>query len=81
MGIVIKRRGGIEYLYVLAGNSQYFLGRSDDPNNLNTKNLYKAAGIIDRNFDRTFTKYLTDMQERVRHMPEDDAQRYATETT
>lgn len=79
MGIFIKRRQGVEYLYVLAGSSQYFLGRRDDPGSLNTENLLKAASIIDKNFDRTLAKYLADMQERVQYMPKDEGQKYAEE--
>ena len=79
MGIVIKKRDSTEYLYVLAGNLQYFLGRKDDPDSINIKNLCKAAGIIDQNFDRTMTKYLTDMQERIQYMPKQDAQKYVAD--
>jgi len=76
MGIFIKRRQGIEYLYVLAGSSQYFLGRRDDPDNLNMQNLHKATRIVDRNFDRMFTKYIRDMQEYAQYMPKKEHARY-----
>lgn len=79
MGVFVKRRQGIKYLYVLAGNSQYFLGRMDDPSGLNIKNLLKAAGIIDKNFDKTLEKYLADMQERVKYMPEGEGLKYTAE--
>lgn len=79
MGIFIKRRQGVEYLYVLAGNSQYFLGRKDDLGGLNIKNLLKAASVIDKSFDRALTRYLEDMQERVKFMPREEGQKYAAE--
>ena len=79
MGIFVKRRDGVEYLYVLAGNSQYFLGRKDDLTNLNLQNLYKAAQTIDKNFDRTFSKYLTDLQERAQYMSNDKREEYPKE--
>ena len=78
MGIFVKRRDGVEYLYVLAGNSQYFLGRKDDLENLNLQNLHKAAQTIDKNFDRTLSKYLTDLQERAQYMSKDERQEYVT---
>ncbi len=76
MGVFIKRRQGVEYLYLLAGNSQYFLGRKDDLENLNVQNLHKAARIIDRNFDRVLSKYLDDMLERARYFSKSDRQKY-----
>lgn len=76
MGVFVKRRDGVEYLYVLAGNSQYFLGRKDDLEGLNLQNLRKAASIIDKNFERTLSKYLTDMQERTKYMPEKEGREY-----
>ena len=79
MGVFIKRRQGVEYLYVLAGNSQYFLGRKDDLANLNMNNLRKAASVIDKNFDRTITKYVADMQERAQYMPKGERQKYVAE--
>ena len=79
MGVFIKRRQGVEYLYVLAGNSQYFLGRKDDLNNLNVQNLRKAASTIDKNFDKTLARYLADMQDRVQYMSEKERQKYVTE--
>ena len=79
MGVFVKRRDGVEYLYVLAGNSQYFLGRKDDLENLNLQNLRKAAQTIDKNFDRTFSKYLTDLQERAQYIPRDERQEYVAE--
>ena len=79
MGVFIKRRQGVEYLYVLAGNSQYFLGRKDDLDNLNVQNLRKAASTIDKNFDKTLARYLADMQDRVQYMSEKERQKYVTE--
>lgn len=64
---------------MLAGNSQYFLGRKNDLENLNLQNLHKAAQTIDRNFDRTFSKYLTDLQERAQYMSEDEKKKYVAE--
>ena len=76
MGVFIKRRQGVEYLYLLAGKSQYFLGRRDDLDNLNMQNLCKAVKIIDKNFDRAFAKYVKDMQEHARYMPKKERVRY-----
>lgn len=76
MGIFVKRRDGAEYLYVLAGNSQYFLGRKDNLDSLNMENLQKAANKIDGSFDRTMAKYLKDLQERAQYLPDGDRQKY-----
>ncbi len=76
MGIFIKRRGGIEYVYMLAGSSQYFLGRKDRPEDLNLQNFHRAARTIDRNMDRVLSKYLADLKECRRYMPEKEGQKY-----
>ncbi len=76
MGIFIKRRQGTEYLYLLAGNSQYFLGRKDDLENLNLQNLRKAAKIVDKNFDKIFTKYIMDLQECAKYIPKEERSKY-----
>ncbi len=76
MGIFIKKIHGAEYLYFLAGDSQYFLGRKDDLENLNIQNLRKAVRIADRNFDRIFVKYIRDLLKNVRYMPDDERARY-----
>ena len=76
MGINIRERNGVEYLYILAGNSQYFLGRRDNLDELNMQNLYKAVKIVDRNFERTFSKYLGDIHEHAKYMPEKEHTQY-----
>ncbi len=76
MGINIRERNGVEYLYILAGNSQYFLGRRDNLEGLNMQNLYKAVNIVDRNFDKTFSKYLRSIHEHAKYMPEKKRTRY-----
>ena len=76
MGIFIKRNHGTEYLYVLVGKSQYFLGRRDDLKGLNLQNLRKATGLIDSNFDRAFAKYLEDLEEYARYLPGDEGSKY-----
>jgi len=76
MGISTRTNHGIEYLYLLAGKSQLFLGRKDDLENLNMKNLHKAARIIDRNFDRVLSKYMEDMLERAKYFPKGERREY-----
>ena len=60
-------------------NSQYFLGRKDDLDNLNMQNLRKAASTIDKNFDRTLSKYLRDLEERVQYMTKKERRKYVAE--
>ena len=76
MTIYVRKRQGIEYIYLLAGKSQYYIGRKDDLDNLHLDNLYKATKIIDRNFDRMLSKYVSDMHEHARYMPEGERIRY-----
>ena len=76
MGIFIKNNHGADYLYALAGKSQFFLGRRDDPENLNLGNLRKAAKITDQNFDRGLEKYLEDVKEYSTFLPERERDEY-----
>ena len=76
MSIFIKNRNGIEYLYLLAGKSQCFLGRKDDLENLNVQNIYKAVKIVDKNFDKLLAKYIKDMQEHAKYIPKDQRDKY-----
>ena len=76
MGIFIKRNHGTEYLYILVGKSQYFLGRKDDLKGLSLQNLRKATGLIDSNFDRVLAKYLKDLEEYAQYLPGDEDPKY-----
>lgn len=78
MGIFVKRRGETEYVYILSGSSQHFLGRRDDPDGINLQALYKATKTIDKNFDKTFAKYLKDIQEYRKYMPESQWEEYVS---
>jgi len=78
MGMFTRTNHGIEYLYLLAGKSQLFLGWKDDLENLNMKNLHKAERIIDRSFDQMISKRMEDMPERVKYFPKGDRQEYIT---
>lgn len=68
MGLFVKKNHGTEYLYSLAGKKQFFLGRKDDPDNLNQENLHNAISIIDHNFDKQFEKYLDDLNKHMSYM-------------
>lgn len=76
MGIFTKNNHGIEYLYALAGKSQFFLGRKDEPDNLNLNNLRKSTKIIDQNFDKMLEKYLEDVKEHSSYMPGPERKEY-----
>ena len=79
MGIFIKRRDKTEYVYILSGSSQHFLGRRDNPDGINLQVLHKATKTIDKNFDKMFVKYLSDMQEYKKYMPKSQWDAYVSE--
>lgn len=81
MGIFTKNNHGIEYLYALAGKFQFFLGRKDEPDNLNLNNLRKSIKIIDQNFDKTLEKYLEDVKEYSSYIPQPDRNEYLSKRT
>ena len=76
MGLFVKKNHGQEYLYSLAGKEQFFLGRKDDPDNLNQDNLNKAIKMIDENFDKQLQKYLLDLDEHTSYMAKNDKTQY-----
>ena len=76
MGLFVKKNHEKEYLYSLAGKEQFFLGRKDDPDNLNQDHLNKAIKIIDENFDNQLKKYLMDFDEHVSYMTENKKRIY-----
>ena len=76
MTVYIRKRQGIEYIYLLAGKAQYYIGRKDDLENLHMDVLYKATEIIDKNFDKMLAKYVADMHAHARYMPEKERTRY-----
>ena len=80
MGIFVKRNHEKEYLYMFVGKSHYFLGRKDDLENLDLKNLYKTTRIIDRNFENTLTKYLRDMHGNADLMPDAERKEYISKS-
>ena len=78
MGLFIKKNHGTEYLYSLAGKRQFFLGRKDDPNNLNQENLDKAIKIIDESFEKQLEKYILDLEEHALYMVNSKKRKYLT---
>ena len=64
----VKKTYEIEHMYSLADKKQFFLGRKDDPDNLNQVNLGKVIKIIDKNFDKQLEKYLIDFNEHISYM-------------
>ena len=76
MTVYIRKRQGIEYVYILAGKAQYYIGRKDDLGNLHLDVLHKAVTIIDKNFDKMLSKYVADMHAHARYMPEKERARY-----
>lgn len=78
MGIFVKNNHGTDYLYALAGKSQFFLGRKDDPDGLNLNNLRKATKITDQNFNRSFDHYIEDVKEYSSYLPEPEKRAYVS---
>ncbi len=76
MGLFIKKNHGTEYLYSIAGEKQFFLGRKDDPDNVNQENLKKAMTIIDENFDRQLEKYIIDLEKHTSYMMKNSGRPY-----
>lgn len=60
MGITIKKVHGDEYVYFLAGNKQFFLGRRDDHDTIDPKNLQKALNTLDKTVDKQVKRYVDD---------------------
>ncbi|MDI1495865.1 MAG: hypothetical protein K8823_1173 [Cenarchaeum symbiont of Oopsacas minuta] len=76
MGLFVKKNHGTEYLYSLAGKKQFFLGRKDEPDNLNQENLEKAIKIIDESFEKHLKRYFKDLDEHTSHMIKQKKDRY-----
>ena len=68
MGLFVKKNHGKKYLCSLIGKGQFFLGRKNDPDNLNQDNLNKAIKIIDENFDNKIKKYLIELNDHASYM-------------
>lgn len=77
MGLFVKKNHGTEYLYSLAGKKQFFLGRNNDPPNINQENLRNAIDIINKNFDKQFEKYVEDFNDHISYMPKNLKLEYA----
>ena len=78
MGIVTKNVGGDEYVYILAGKKQFFLGRKGDSENFNQKNLFKAAGEFDKTIDRQLNRYVESILICTKYMQKNDASTHLT---
>ena len=76
MGMFVKKNHGIEYLYSLVGKKHLFLGRKDDPDGLNQKNLGNAMNMIDKNFEKQLDKYIDDLVGHVSYMTKNSKQHY-----
>ena len=76
MGVYIRKIHDYEYIYILAGKRQFFLGRTDNLDELDMQNLHKATSIIDKNFDKSVNKYLKDLQDITKYMTAQDRRKY-----
>ena len=76
MGLFVKKNHGTEYLYSIAGEKQFFLGRKDDPDNVNQENLKKTMTIIDENFYSQLEKYIIDLEKHTSYMMKNNGRPY-----
>ena len=68
MGIYIKRRGNDEYVYLLYGKKQLYLGRLDDPASINQAKLLKGVTMLDKGMDSELEQYVESIIEHTKFM-------------
>ena len=60
MALLKRKINGIEYLYAVAGKKHLFLGRSDDLDNMDQKNLAHAQNMMCKTAVKTLERYVRD---------------------
>ena len=61
MAILKRTINGTEYTYAVVGKKHLFLGRSDDPRNIDKKNLDRALALMGKTVDKTLERYVRDI--------------------
>ena len=73
MGLFVREVSGEEYVYILAGKKQFFLGRKGDLANYSQESLTKAAAEFNKTIDKQMKKYAENILECVKYMEKKDA--------